>query len=210
MKRLAVSTRHVPPCLGVVAVHRARVVSGLARCRHPSRRAHQGRACESSPAHEGIRRVGAPSMRRPSRAAKDTLVLTHPSNLRETGTVTRARPVAAAASVAVTTGRGERWASNVVPSRSSAERMPATRRARATTAMCVPRRAAMWRAHAWRASASGGRRRCTVGRGLEHDPRPGPLAEHGREARGLGADPLLDQLAPFHQDKATRLFGVRS
>jgi len=36
-------------------------------------------------------------MRRPSRAAKDTLALTHPSNLRETGTVTRADPVAAAA-----------------------------------------------------------------------------------------------------------------
>jgi hypothetical protein len=35
-----------------------------------------------------------------------------------------------------------------------------------------------------------------VGRGLEHDARPGPLREHGREALGLGADPLLDQLAP--------------
>src|SRR3972149_5275464 len=42
----------------------------------------------SSPAHEGIRGVGAPSMRRPSRAAKPTLALTHPSNLRETGVVT--------------------------------------------------------------------------------------------------------------------------
>src|SRR3972149_3074653 len=41
-----------------------------------------------SPAQEGIRRVGAPSMRRPSRAAKPTLALTHPSNLRETGVVT--------------------------------------------------------------------------------------------------------------------------
>src|SRR4030067_1423644 len=40
------------------------------------------------PAQAGIRRVGAPSMRRPSRAAKPTLALTHPSNLRETGVVT--------------------------------------------------------------------------------------------------------------------------
>jgi hypothetical protein len=59
-------------------------------------------------------------MRRPSRAAKATLALTHPSNLREAGTVTRALPIAEAASVAATTGRGERWESNVVPSRSSA------------------------------------------------------------------------------------------
>jgi len=29
---------------------------------------------------------------------------------------------------------------------------------------------------------------------------PGPLAEHGREALGLGADPLVDQLAPLSQD----------
>ena len=48
MKRLAVSTPHVPPCRVLcrvlAVVHRARVASGLARCRHPSIRAHQGRA----------------------------------------------------------------------------------------------------------------------------------------------------------------------
>jgi len=39
-----------------------------------------------------------------------------------------------------------------------------------------------------------------VRRGLEQDPRPGPPAEHGREALGLGPDPLLDQLAPLGQN----------
>ncbi len=40
----------------------------------------------------------------------------------------------------------------------------------------------------------------TVGRGFDQDARPGPRAEHHREALGLGADPLLDQLAPLGQD----------
>src|SRR6266545_8192107 len=40
----------------------------------------------------------------------------------------------------------------------------------------------------------------TLGRGLEQDPAAGPVAEYGREALGLRADPLLDQLAPFGQD----------
>jgi hypothetical protein len=35
-----------------------------------------------------------------------------------------------------------------------------------------------------------------VRRGLDEDPCPGPLAEHGREALWLGADALLDQFAP--------------
>ena len=37
----------------------------------------------------------------------------------------------------------------------------------------------------------------TVGRGLDQDPPSGQNAEHGREALGLGADRLLDQLAPL-------------
>ena len=39
----------------------------------------------------------------------------------------------------------------------------------------------------------------TVGRGLEQDARPGPLAEHGGDALRLGADPLLDELTPLSQ-----------
>jgi hypothetical protein len=39
-----------------------------------------------------------------------------------------------------------------------------------------------------------------LGRRLEHDPPPGPRAEHGGETRGLGADPLLEQLASLRQD----------
>ncbi len=39
-----------------------------------------------------------------------------------------------------------------------------------------------------------------LGRRLEHDPPPGPRAEHGGEPRGLGADPLLEQFAPLRQD----------
>src|SRR3972149_3736226 len=74
----------------------------------------------SSPAQGGIRGVGAPSMRRPSRAAKPTLALTHPSNLRETGIVTRAHPIAEAGSVAAPAGGGGRRGADGVPSRSSA------------------------------------------------------------------------------------------
>ncbi len=39
-----------------------------------------------------------------------------------------------------------------------------------------------------------------VGRRLDQDPRPGPIAEHRREARGLGVDPPLDQLALLGED----------
>jgi hypothetical protein len=39
-----------------------------------------------------------------------------------------------------------------------------------------------------------------LGRGLEQDPAAGPIAERGREALGLGADPLFDQLAAIGQD----------
>jgi hypothetical protein len=87
MKRLAVSSRRVPPWVVVVAVHRTHGVSGLARFRHPSIRAHRGQAIELAGAG-GDSRVGAPSMRRPRTAAKATLALTHPSNLREPGAVT--------------------------------------------------------------------------------------------------------------------------
>ena len=40
----------------------------------------------------------------------------------------------------------------------------------------------------------------TIGRGLDHDPRPRATAEHGREARGLRADPPLDQLSALGED----------
>ena len=40
----------------------------------------------------------------------------------------------------------------------------------------------------------------TVGRGLDHNPGAGPGAEHGGEALGLGADALLDDLAPLGED----------
>ena len=36
-----------------------------------------------------------------------------------------------------------------------------------------------------------------VGGGFQEDASPGPIPEHRCEALGLGADPLLDQLAPL-------------
>jgi hypothetical protein len=39
-----------------------------------------------------------------------------------------------------------------------------------------------------------------VGRGLEQNPCPGLLSEHGRDALRLEADLLLDQFAPVGQD----------
>ena len=39
-----------------------------------------------------------------------------------------------------------------------------------------------------------------VGRGLDKDPCPGAIAEHRREALGLRADTLLNQLAPLGED----------
>ena len=40
-----------------------------------------------------------------------------------------------------------------------------------------------------------------VGRGLDHNPGAGPRPEHGAEALRLGANPLLDHLTPFGEDK---------
>jgi hypothetical protein len=40
----------------------------------------------------------------------------------------------------------------------------------------------------------------TIGRGFDHDPRPGATPEHGREALAFRPDPPLDQLAAFGQD----------
>jgi hypothetical protein len=39
-----------------------------------------------------------------------------------------------------------------------------------------------------------------IGRGLDQHPGAGPGPEHGGEALGLGADPLLDDLAPLGED----------
>lgn len=39
-----------------------------------------------------------------------------------------------------------------------------------------------------------------VGGGLDQDPRPGPIAEHRGETRGLGAYPALNQLALLGED----------
>ena len=39
-----------------------------------------------------------------------------------------------------------------------------------------------------------------VGRGLDQNPRPGPGAEHGGEALGLGADALLDDLTALGEE----------
>ena len=39
-----------------------------------------------------------------------------------------------------------------------------------------------------------------IGRSLDEDARPGPLAEHGGEALGLGADALLPQFAALGHD----------
>jgi len=39
-----------------------------------------------------------------------------------------------------------------------------------------------------------------LGRGFDQNPRAGSIAEHGREALWLGADPLLDQLAGLGED----------
>jgi len=40
----------------------------------------------------------------------------------------------------------------------------------------------------------------TIGRGLDHNPGVGPDPEHGREALGLGADELFDDLASLGED----------
>ena len=68
MKRLAVSSRHrVFPC-GVCGVQSSAVTvvrCGLARFCQSSIRARQGRGLTRSPAQEGIRGVGAPSIQRP-------------------------------------------------------------------------------------------------------------------------------------------------
>src|SRR5262245_31084197 len=46
-----------------------------------------------------------------------------------------------------------------------------------------------------------GGKRCMQGSAqLDEDPRPGALAEDGREALGLGADALLDQFATLGED----------
>jgi hypothetical protein len=39
-----------------------------------------------------------------------------------------------------------------------------------------------------------------VGRGLDHDPRPGSMAKHGREALWLRPNPALDQFTALGQD----------
>jgi hypothetical protein len=65
---------------------------------------------------------------------------------------------------------------NTVSSRRRAERIPARRRARATTATRLPRRAGMRKAHNWSASASrGGRRRTETAAWMSSQrARPGP------------------------------------
>ena len=45
----------------------------------------------------------------------------------------------------------------------------------------------------------------TVGRGLDHDPRPAPTG-HRCEPLGLGSDPSLDQLAPLGRHHAVTPF----
>ncbi len=68
MKRLAVSSRHRAfPCgvCGVQSSAATVVRCGLARFCQSSIRARQGRGLTRSPAHEGIRGVGAPSIQRP-------------------------------------------------------------------------------------------------------------------------------------------------
>src|SRR6266852_4935675 len=64
--------------------------------------------------------------------------------------------------------------------------MPARRRASATMATCLPRRAARRRAQVQRASAAGGRRRIIEERGLNEQPAGVRVPNLGDGAAALG------------------------
>ncbi len=200
MKRLAVSSRHrVFPCgvCGVQSSAATVVRCGLARFCQSSIRARQGRGLTRSPAQEGIRGVGAPSTQRPCDSSQVN-IRAHPpiEPARDQGAHGREQ----APGDCVT---GLLWFSDLesvdikilcslAPQltdagdgssrpRGVAIHGPHRRLGDATTATCLPRRAAMRRAQVQSASASGGRRRRmeTAAWMSSQRARPGPALVMG-------------------------------
>ncbi len=142
------------------------VPSGAREVRHPFIRALEV-ARLSSPAHEWSRGVWAPSTRRLCDSSQATFRAhppIEPARDRR-GCHEPQRPPCSSVPLAQT-GTADWWpqdcptrGSYTVPSRSSAKRIPASRRASATTAIFFPRRAAIRQAHSRSSAVRGSRSR---------------------------------------------------